>query len=162
MDDSITHFVGIDIAKRTLDVCIHPEGKQFSLAYDEEGLKQLLAHLPPKGTCLIVMEATGGYQRRVVAELAEAKHYVAVVNPRQVRDFARGLGILAKTDRIDASVIACFGQQVRPRIREKQPENRPNSNNSWSVDVSWLTCEPPNVTVLKRSPPKQSREVFSR
>ena len=122
MDDSITRFVGIDIAKRSLDVCILPERESCSLSYDDDGLKQLLRQLPPKGTCLIVMEATGGYQRRLVAELVEAGHDVAVVNPRQVRDFARGLGILAKTDRLDASVIARFGQQVRPRIVEKQPE----------------------------------------
>jgi transposase len=122
MNDLITRFVGIDIAKQSLDICILPEKKQCSFPYDDAGLKKLLRQLPAKGTCLIVMEATGGYQRKVAAELVEAGHYVAVVNPRQVRDFARGLGILAKTDRIDASVIARFGQQVRPRILAEQPE----------------------------------------
>ncbi len=106
MDGSITSFVGIDIAKRSLDVCLLPEGKQLSLPYDTAGLKQLFSWLPEAGSCLIVVEATGGYQRRVVAQLADAGHLVAVVNPRQVRDFAKGLGILAKTDRIDAQVIA--------------------------------------------------------
>lgn len=126
MDGSITSFVGIDIAKHSLDVCILPEGKQFTVAYDTAGLKQLRSQLPDVGSCLIVVEATGGYQRRVVSELADAGHFVAVVNPRQVRDFAKGLGILAKTDRLDAQVIARFGQHVRPRTlattHEKQEE----------------------------------------
>ena len=122
MYHSITHFVGIDVAKESLDVCVLPEQKHDTVCYDDQGLGQLLRKLPPTGTCLIVMEATGGYQRKVVAALLDAGHYVAVVNPRQVRDFARGLGILAKTDRIDASVIARFGQQIHPRILEKQPE----------------------------------------
>jgi transposase len=80
--------------------------------------------LPEPGSCLIVVEATGGYQRRVVAELVAAGHRVAVVNPRQVRDFARGLGILAKTDRLDALVIARFGQHVRPRTIAQRPEKQ--------------------------------------
>lgn len=126
MDRSITTFVGIDVAKHSLDVCLLPEGKPLSLSYDRKGLKQLLAQLPDAGTCLIVVEATGGYQRRVVTELTDRGHLVAVVNPRQVRDFARGLGILAKTDRIDAEVIARFAQQIRPRcvaqVSEKQAE----------------------------------------
>ena len=126
MDGSITTFVGIDVAKRSFDVCLLPEGKQLSLLYDRQGLKKLLSQLPDAGTCLIVMEATGGHQRRLVAELTDAGHLVAVVNPRQVRDFARGLGILAKTDRLDAQVIARFGQQTRPRcvaqVSEKQAE----------------------------------------
>ena len=119
MDESIRHFVGIDVAKQSFDVCIFPEEKRLSLSHDEDGLRQLRRQLPKEGTCLIVIEATGGYQRRLVAELAEAGHRVAVVNPRQVRDFARGLGILAKTDRIDAALIARFGQHVRPRTIEK-------------------------------------------
>jgi len=124
MDDTITHFVGIDVAKQSFDVCVFPEEKRLSLSYDEGGLRQLRRQLPKEGTCLIVIEATGGYQRRLVAELAEAGHRVAVVNPRQVRDFARGLGVLAKTDRIDAAVIARFGQHVRPRTVEKTPEKQ--------------------------------------
>lgn len=124
MDESISHFVGIDVAKQSFDVCVFPEGKRLSLPYDERGLRQLRRQLPKEGTCLIVIEATGGYQRRLVGELAEAGHRVAVVNPRQVRDFARGLGVLAKTDRIDAAVIARFGQHVRPRSVEKTPEKQ--------------------------------------
>ena len=82
--------------------------------------------MPQPETCLVVVEATGGYERLLVADLLDAGHLVAVVNPRQVRDFAKALGILAKTDRIDAAVIARFGQQVEPRplaeVHEKQGE----------------------------------------
>jgi len=124
MDDSLITFVGVDVSKHSLDVCLLPQGSTLSLAYDQNGLLQLRGQLPAPGTCLIVVEATGGYQRRLVADLLDAGHLVAVVNPRQVRDFARGLGILAKTDRLDASVIARFGQHVRPRSIAKTPQKQ--------------------------------------
>ncbi len=73
---------------------------------------------------MIVVEATGGYERALVAELIDAGHQVAVVNPRQVRDFAKACGILAKTDRIDAAVLARFGQAVVPRTQTKIPEKQ--------------------------------------
>lgn len=127
--DSTTHAcVGIDVAKHSLDVCLASEDRCFTVQYDAAGLRQLVDQLPAAGSCLIVMEATGGYQNRVVAALTAAGHKVAVVNPRQVRDFARGLGILAKTDRLDARVIARFGQHTHPRPieigSEKQAELR--------------------------------------
>jgi len=124
MDGSITSFVGIDVAKDSLDLHVLPEETRKKFDYDTQGLKQLLRQLPQAGTCLIIVEATGGYERRVVAELANADHLVSVVNPRQVRDFARALGILAKTDRIDARLIARFGQQVRPRTIAKTHEKQ--------------------------------------
>jgi transposase len=121
--DAIYHsFVGIDVAKDSLDVCLIPEQRRFTARNNQAGFRQVLDELPSAGSCLIVLEATGGYQRQVVAELVAAGHQVAVVNPRQVRDFARALGILAKTDRLDAAVIARFGQQVQPRPVEKPPE----------------------------------------
>ena len=108
-------FVGIDVSKDQLDVAILPEGKKLPVARNRQGYQKLLAELPAPGTCLIILEATGGYEREVVAELLDRGHHVAVVNPRQVRDYARALGILAKTDEIDARVLAQFGQHVRPR-----------------------------------------------
>lgn len=122
----ISTFVGIDVAKKSLDVATLPERTSQTFSHDAKGRCQLLKHLPHPKTCLIVIEATGGYERLLVAELLTAGHFVAVVNPRQVRDFAKALGILAKTDRIDAAVIARFGEQVRPRplaeVHEKQHE----------------------------------------
>ncbi len=126
MDCTSHAFVGIDVAKHSLDVCLLPTERTFAVPNDDAGFRRLVDQLPAAGNCRVVLEATGGYQRRVVAALVAAGHTVAVVNPRQVRDFARGLGILAKTDRLDARVIARFGQQAQPRpvaIRsEKQAE----------------------------------------
>jgi transposase len=110
------NWVGIDVAKQSLEVCVLPAGRRLAESNDRDGVGRLLEALPPAGECLIVVEATGGYQRLVVAELIAAGHRTAVVNPRQVRDFARGLGLLAKTDRLDAEVIARFGQQASPRV----------------------------------------------
>jgi transposase len=121
MESSCTHVVGIDVAKHELEVHQLPEGTQSTRPYDQKGLRQLLRELPPREQTLVVLEATGGYQRRLVAELTDAGYRVAVVNPRQVRDYARGLGILAKTDRLDARVIARFGEHVRPRSLERLP-----------------------------------------
>lgn len=124
MDTKYDSFVGIDVAKDSLDVCLLSEKKAFAVSNDPVGFQQVLDALPPTGSCLVVLEATGGYQREVVAQLIAAGHLVAVVNPSQVRDFARAMGILAKTDRIDAQVIAQFGKQVNPRIVEKTSEIR--------------------------------------
>jgi transposase len=128
MDATSHTFVGIDVAKHALDVCVLTEDQCFTIQNNTAGFRQLLDKLPPAGSCLVVIEATGGYQRPVVGALVSAGHRVAVVNPRQVRDFARGLGILAKTDRLDARVIARFGQHTNPRPveigSEKQAELR--------------------------------------
>ena len=122
----ITTFVGIDIAKKSLDVATLPATTPRTFSHDTKGRKELLNNLPQPETCLVVIEATGGYERLLVADLLDAGHLVAVVNPRQVRDFAKAFGILAKTDRIDAAVIAHFGKKVKPRplaeVHEKQGE----------------------------------------
>ena len=116
-------FVGIDVSKKRWDVVILPTGKSFKFDTDEAGLEQLRKMLKPLGRCSIVLEASGGYEKRLAAELVDAGHRVARVNPRQVRDFARSLGLLAKTDRIDARVLALFAQKIGARPFEKQPEN---------------------------------------
>jgi transposase len=118
MDAQDNRIVGIDVAKGSLEACVLPDGRRLSEANDRAGMRRLLDALPPAGQCLVVVEATGGYQRAVVAELIAAGHKTAVVNPRQVRDFARGLGLLAKTDRLDAHAIARFGLQASPRLVE--------------------------------------------
>jgi transposase len=123
MDSAVITWIGIDVAKDTLDVAWHHDDqiRRLSSKNTREGLAQLLRQLPPAEQARVVVEATGGYERRLVAALWEAGYPVAVVNPRQVRDFAKALGILAKTDRIDAVVLARFGQQVQPRILDKSP-----------------------------------------
>jgi transposase len=123
-DSSVRSFVGIDVAKKHWDVHIAPAAQSLRVSADDAGLAQLLEALRPHAPCLIVVEASGGFERRLAADLLEAGHTVARVNPRQVRDFARGIGRLAKTDAIDADTLARFADQVRPRPWEKQPENR--------------------------------------
>lgn len=119
MDPNQAIVVGIDISKDRLDVACLPESVQSLTAFenDAKGHARLLDQLQALKPRLIVMEATGGYQRLLVACLAAKGLPVVVVNPRQVRDFARALGILAKTDAIDAKVIARFAQQVNPALR---------------------------------------------
>lgn len=117
-------FVGIDVAKKSWDVHLLPSEKSMSLVAGESGLSKLRQELAPLGPCLIVLEASGGYERELAADLIVAGHHVAVVNPRQVRDFARGMGKLAKTDRIDARVLAQFAGVVGPRPLEKLPEKQ--------------------------------------
>lgn len=124
MDVAFNSWVGIDIAKRTLDVHVLPERKSFKQQNDSKGRQQLREKLPPPGECLIIVEATGGYERALVAELIDAGYQVAVVNPRQARDFAKACGNLAKTDRIDAAVLARFGQAVELRTQAKIPEKQ--------------------------------------
>jgi transposase len=111
------HFVGIDVAKDRLDVHLRPSGEAFAVARDGEGLVQLVERLQTLAPRLVVMEATGGYETIVASAVAAAQLPLAVVNPRQIRDFARATGKLAKTDRIDAAAIAHFAEAVRPPIR---------------------------------------------
>lgn len=115
-------FVGIDVSKAMLEVAIRPSGERWSVANEEAGVRELVKALEKTTPTLIVVEATGGMQTLVVAELAAAGLPVAVVNPRQARDFAKATGRLAKTDAIDAEVLANFGQAIRPEVRELKDE----------------------------------------
>ncbi len=109
-------FAGIDVRKTALDVALRP-GDAWRSPNDEAGLAELVARLQPLAPQLIVLEATGGLERLVVAALALAGRPVAVVNPRQVRDFAKASGRLAKTDALDAAVLAHFAEALRPEPR---------------------------------------------
>jgi transposase len=110
-------YVGIDVSKSRLDVAVRPGGEVQSFVNDEPGFAALVAWLKPLGPKLVVLEATGGYQAPVVAALSVARIPVAVVNPRQIRDFARAKGQLAKTDVLDAEVIALFAETLKPEPR---------------------------------------------
>jgi len=110
-------FVGIDVSKDRLDVHVRPSGEAFAVARDGEGLDGLAAKLRALAPELVVLEATGGFEAVVAAAVAGAGLPLAVVNPAQVRAFARGTGRLAKTDRLDAALIARFAEQVRPEPR---------------------------------------------
>src|SRR3982750_4248396 len=112
--DKASVFVGIDVAKHRLEVHLRPSGESFTINHGEEEVAALVERLGALEPALIVLEATGGLEVRLAAALAAAGLPVAVVNPRQVRAFARATGRLAKTDRLDAEAIARFAEAVRP------------------------------------------------
>ena len=115
-------FVGIDVSKAVLDVAVAPTGEAWSVPNSTEGMQQLVGKLGEISPKLIVLEATGGLERRAVAALAGAALPVVAVNPRQVRDFAKATGRLAKTDAIDAAVLALFAERIRPEVRPLRDE----------------------------------------
>jgi transposase len=115
--DQAPCFVGIDVSKDRLDVHLGPSGEAFAVPRSPEGLERLVERLRTRRPALIVLEATGGFEITVAAALAAAGLPLAVVNPRQIREFARSTGRLAKTDRLDAEVIALFAERVRPEPR---------------------------------------------
>ena len=110
-------FVGIDVSKARLEVAVRPDNTRWSVPNDEKGIAELAGGLREMKPAVVVLEATGGLQIALVAVLGQAKLPVVVVNPRQIRDFAKATGRLAKTDAIDAGVIAHFGEAVRPKVR---------------------------------------------
>jgi transposase len=112
-----SHNVGIDVSKLTLDIAIHETGESWSCSNDPEGVQDLSSKLKQAKPTRIVLEATGGYETLVTATLVAAELAVIMVNPRQVRDFAKATGQLAKTDRIDARILAHFAAVIDPPAR---------------------------------------------
>jgi len=110
-------YVGIDVSKARLDVAYHPHSKPLIVANDDAGIEELVRQLTGARPALVVMEATGGYEAAAAYQLAAADLPVALVNPRQVLDFAKSRNRLAKTDAIDAAILAEFGQANRPKPR---------------------------------------------
>ena len=117
MAEAAPTFVGIDVAKTQLDVALRPSGATKSVPNDDPGIKTLVEWLGMVTPALIVLEATGGIERSVVRALVAAELPVTVANPRQVRDFAKATGQLAKTDTLDAQILAHFAEAVRPGLR---------------------------------------------
>jgi len=115
-------FVGIDVAKKELEVAVFPGADTKTWPNTEEGIGRLVDYLKPLSPTLIVLEATGGLEMPCVGALAAGGFPVVVMNPRQIRDFAKATGRLAKTDPIDAKVIARFAEAVRPEVRELKTE----------------------------------------
>jgi transposase len=113
----VESFVGIDVSKNTLDLRIEPAGEAMHVAYDDQGIAQVCRRLVEALPTLIVMEATGGLETRLAGELAAKGLPVAVINPRQARDFAKATGQRAKTDKVDAAILCAFARAIRPAIR---------------------------------------------
>jgi len=120
-------FVGIDVSKNSLEVHILPSNEHFQVNYDQEGIDQIIRKLRPLKLQVIVMEATGGYEKPLAAELCAAGlDKICIVNPRKIREFARATGRLAKTDSIDANILALYGQtfQLKPQALPSQAQDQ--------------------------------------
>lgn len=124
MNEDRPVFVGIDVAKDKLDVFIDATGEHFIVGNDAAGIASLRERLTPLRIRLVVLEHSGRYERRCALDLMDAGLTVALVNPRQTRDFARAINWMAKNDRIDARLLAEFARRVEPRPSERTPENR--------------------------------------
>ena len=110
-------YVGIDVAKAQVDVAVRPTDDSWEVPYDQKGIRKLVAQMKALEPAMVLLEASGGLELSLVAALAAAALPVVVVNPRQVRDFARATGKLAKTDSLDAAALAHFAEAVRPPVR---------------------------------------------
>jgi transposase len=114
-------FIGIDVSKDRLDVAVAPSGESMGFANSEDGIVLLADFIKPRDPALVLFEATGGWEMNAVRHLAAQRLPLVVLNPRQVRDFAKATGQLAKTDTIDARILARFGEAVRPEVRPLKP-----------------------------------------
>ena len=112
-----SNYVGIDVAKAWVDVAVRPTGSIWRVNYEDDEVAALVAQLQKMQPAAVILESTGGLETPLVVALTTAALPVAVVNPRQVRDFAKSTGQLAKTDRLDAQILAHFGEAVRPPMR---------------------------------------------
>ena len=131
-------FVGIDVAKDRLDVHLRPSDEAFAVGRDSRGLATLVGRLGDLAPALVVLEATGGFEVTVAAALAAAALPLVVVNPRQIRDFARATRRLAKADRLDAEAIARFAEAVQPARPDRYRAPPPKHSASWSpAGASW-------------------------
>jgi len=114
---TVEKFVGIDVSKGALDLSIDPAGETLHIEHDDAGISQVVKRLAALTPTLIVMEATGGLEMRLACELTAKNLPVPIINPRQARDFAKATGQLAKTDLVDAAILAAFARAIRPAVR---------------------------------------------
>lgn len=152
-------FIGIDIAKQYCDLAVIPDGTQKRFMNDEEGQEAILSFIRPLRPARIVIEATGGYEMGVMRTLADSQLPVVAVNTRQVRDFARATGRLAKTDTIDAAILAQFARAIQPEIRplpEKEAEVLRALVARRRQLIQMLTME---KNRLEKSPPAGSEDI---
>jgi transposase len=151
------NFVGIDVSKDKLDMAVLPSDQRWSVGNNEIGIASLVERLQQLTPSLIVIEATGGLETLVAASLGIAKLPVAIVNPRQARDFAKAIGKLAKTDDIDAGVLALFAERIRPEprpLKDQQLQELTDMLTRRSQLVTMLTAEKNRLS----SAPKTIRE----
>lgn len=156
-------YIGIDVSKKILDVFILPKKKYIQVENNARGIMKLIKEFHLYSEPLIVMESTGGYEKEVAQALAKEKFSVAIINPRQIRDFAKALGKLAKTDRIDASIIAIFAEKIQPNKNVICDENQQklaecNARRSQLVDI--ITMEKNRLDKASKEMQKSIRHII--
>lgn len=144
-------FVGIDVSKDQLDIAVAPKGETFSVTNDETGIKRLVRRLRALSPALVVLEATGNLEYQAAAALAAERIPLRVINPRQAREFAKATGRLAKTDKIDAGVLAEFAQKIRPEPRPVADEQRRRLSALMSRRRQLISMRAKEKTRLSRS-----------
>ena len=137
-------YVGIDVAKAQVDVAVRPTDDSWGVPHDQKGVRKLVSQMKALKPAMVLLEASGGLELSLVAALAAAALPVVVVNPRQVRDFARATGKLAKTDSLDAAVLAHFAEAVRPPVRPLRDTETQTSSQCHTEDVA--ECHPAHET----------------
>lgn len=163
IDNNNDYYIGIDVSKAVLDLFILPINKHMQFKNDSSGIKKLIKKINLFSSPFIVMEATGGYEKPVAHALNRAKFRVAVVNPRQIRDFAKALGKLAKTDRIDSQIIALFAQKIQPNTTvfcelEQQDLSENNARRRQLIDM--ITMEKNRLDKASDSQKKSIKRVL--
>jgi transposase len=147
------HWIGIDVSKRWLDVHVRPSGQSFRVENHEAGIAELSAKIPPPDQVgRVVIESTGGYERVVALQLTQLSYPVAVINARQARHFAKAANQLAKTDRVDAAILAWFGEAMQPEIRPLASEAQAQLQDLVTRRrqlVDNLTAEQNRLSVLR-------------
>lgn len=157
------YYIGIDVSKAILDVFILPKSKHLRVENNVTGIKKLIKEFSLHPESLIVMESTGGYEKEVAQALAKEGFSVAIINPRQIRDFAKALGKLAKTDRIDATVISMFAEKISPKANVNCDENQQklaeyNARRSQLVDI--ITMEKNRLDKASKEMKKSIRHII--
>ncbi len=160
--ERIKQFVGVDVSQDRLDVDLLPDGAAAGFARDRRGVARLVAWLASRAELLVVVEATGGLERVLTVALAQAAIAVAVINPRQVRDFARAAGLLAKTDRLDAYALACTASgcgrwRARRARRPTRRWRRWCSEGASSCRRSRRNATAPGAPTSRSSRPRSRR-----
>jgi len=156
-------YIGIDISKAMLDVFISSNNIYLQLENNTAGIRKLIKKLKLFPDCLVVMESTGGYEKPVAQALAKENISIAVINPRQIRDFAKALGKLAKTDRIDAKVIAIFAEKMQPKTNvpfDKNQEKLTEYNTRRRQLVDMITMEKNRLDKVSKEIKKSIQSII--
>jgi transposase len=154
-------FVGLDVAKAQLDIALRPTGERWAVPNDEAGIAALVGRLQAVPPTLMVLEATGGYHRAVVAALAAATLPLVVVNPRQVRDFAKATGQLAKPDALDARAVAHFAEAVRPALRPLPDAQTEELRALLARRRQWITMRPAEQNRRENASPRLRADIVA-